>query len=101
MSQLSFNFTAAPAQTSFQDFIKEIKQLAFWNCHTDAIVLLSKRFGDALDQADADYVKQVHTAQGSMPRDVSDFRYDLYKRLLKKAHRVLTSAEYGELYLAL
>jgi len=101
MSQLSFNFTAAPAQTSFQDFIKEIEQLTFWNCHTDAVVLLSKRFGDALDQVDADYVKQVHTAQGSMPRDVSDFRYDLYKRLLKKAQSTLAPAEFEALYQAL
>ena len=99
MSQLSFNFTAP--KTTFQDLIKELAQLTQWNCHTDAVVLLSKRFGDALDQVDADYVKQVHTAQGFMPRDVSDFRHDLYKRLLKKAQSTLAPAEFNALYQAL
>lgn len=99
MSQLSFNFTAP--KNSITDFIAEIAQLTFWNCHTDAVVLLSKRFGDALDQIDADYVKQIHTAQGSMPLDVSDFRYDLYKRLLKKAQGTLAPAEFEALYQAL
>ena len=99
MSQLSFNFTAP--KTNFQDFIKEIAHLTQWNFHTDTVVLLAKRFGDALDQVDADYVKQVHTAQGHMPRDVSDFRYNLYTRLLKKAQSTLTPNQYKELYQAL
>ena len=83
-----------------QDLIKEISELTKWNAHTDAVVLLAENFGDRSDQDDANYVKTVHKAQGHMPRDVSDFRYKLLKKLLSKAKRVLPTATYMELHQA-
>ena len=83
-----------------EDLIKEISDLTEWNAHTDAVVLLAENFGDRSDQDDANYVKTVHKAQGHMPRDVSDFRYKLLKKLLSKAKRVLSVGQYQELYQA-
>jgi hypothetical protein len=83
-----------------EDLIKEISDLTEWNAHTDAVVLLAEHYGDRSDQDDANYVKTVHEAQGHMPRDVSDFRYKLLKKLLSKAKRVLSVGQYQELYLA-
>ena len=83
-----------------QDLIKEISDLTDWNAHTDAVVLLAENFGDRSDQDDANYVKTVHKAQGHMPRDVTDFRYKLLKKLLSKAKRVLPTTTYMELHQA-
>jgi hypothetical protein len=83
-----------------EDLIEEISELTKWNAHTDAVVLLAEHYGDRSDQDDANYVKTVHKAQGHMPRDVSDFRYNLLKNLLSKAKRVLSMEQYKELHQA-
>lgn len=83
-----------------KDIINQIKELTAENYSIEAYILGAKYLKHKQLEKIFKAIKTIETIEGYLPHNISDYRYEQYKKMMEYAKETLSPEEYEKFYMA-